>query len=162
MYLKAKWNYLLTKFVMRCWGILLLQSEVFLKLSRYGIIEQLTTYKNLMKIKRWGFSVILIGVHTYTCELLVVSKPEINFKFWNHNEIVWLARDKLWFLAKTFSWNWVLGPNSGLHSLKTLVSIIFAYCISHYFRVQLFSRFWTRCGNSRVVNFAIFLMLSLL
>ena len=36
------------------------------------------------------------------------------------------------------------------------------YCISHYFRVQLFSRFWTRCGNSRVVNFAIFLMLSLL
>ena len=26
----------------------------------------------------------------------------------------------------------------------------------------LFSRFWTRCGNSRVVNFAIFLMLSLL
>ena len=36
------------------------------------------------------------------------------------------------------------------------------YCINHYFRVQLFSRFWTRCGNSRVVNFAIFLMLSLL
>ena len=36
------------------------------------------------------------------------------------------------------------------------------YCISHYFRVQLFSRFWTRCSNSRVVNFAIFLMLSLL
>ena len=36
------------------------------------------------------------------------------------------------------------------------------YCISHYFRVQLFSRSWTRCGNSRVVNFAIFLMLSLL
>ena len=41
-------------------------------------------------------------------------------------------------------------------------SCIFRYCISHYFRVQLFSRFWTRCGNSRVVNFAIFLMLSLL
>ena len=41
-------------------------------------------------------------------------------------------------------------------------SLNLTYCISHYFRVQLFSRFWTRCGNSRVVNFAIFLMLSLL
>ena len=36
------------------------------------------------------------------------------------------------------------------------------YCISHYFRVQLFSRFLDFCGNSRVVNFAIFLILSLL
>ena len=35
------------------------------------------------------------------------------------------------------------------------------YCISHYFRVQLFSQFWTRCGNSRGVNFAILLILSL-
>ena len=39
---------------------------------------------------------------------------------------------------------------------------VFVYCISHYFCVQLLSRFWTRCGKSRVVNFAIFLMLSLL
>ena len=29
---------------------------------------------------------------------------------------------------------------------------IYYNCISHYFHVQLFSRFWTRCGNSRVVN----------
>ena len=39
---------------------------------------------------------------------------------------------------------------------------VMKYCISHYFRVQLFSRFWTRCGNWRGVNFAILLMLSLL
>ena len=33
------------------------------------------------------------------------------------------------------------------------------YCIRHNFRVQIFSRFWTRCGNSRGLNFAILLML---
>ena len=36
------------------------------------------------------------------------------------------------------------------------------YCIRHNFRVQIFSRFWTRCGNSGGLNFAIFLMFSLL
>ena len=36
------------------------------------------------------------------------------------------------------------------------------YCIRHYFRVQLFFAVLARCGNSRVVNFAILLMLSLL
>ena len=47
---------------------------------------------------------------------------------------------------------------------RSIVCMLFLcrYCISHYFRVQLFSRFWTRCGNSRVVNFAIFLKSSLL
>ena len=36
------------------------------------------------------------------------------------------------------------------------------YCIRHSFHVQIFSRFWTRCGNSWGLNFMIFLMFSLL
>ena len=36
------------------------------------------------------------------------------------------------------------------------------YCICHNFRVQIFSRFWTRCGKSQGLNFTIFLMFSLL
>ena len=39
---------------------------------------------------------------------------------------------------------------------------IVIYCISLLFLCTVISRFWTKCGNSRVVNFAIFLMLSLL
>ena len=34
--------------------------------------------------------------------------------------------------------------------------------IRHNFRVQIFLRFWTRCGNSRGLNFMILLMFSLL
>ena len=30
------------------------------------------------------------------------------------------------------------------------------YCIRHIFRVQIFSRFWIRLGNSRGLNFVIF------
>ena len=36
------------------------------------------------------------------------------------------------------------------------------YCTCHNFWVQIFSRFWTRCGNLRGLNFAILLMFSLL
>ena len=38
--------------------------------------------------------------------------------------------------------------------------LVYITCVILY--KPLFSRFWTRCSNSRVVNFAIFLMLSLL
>ena len=36
------------------------------------------------------------------------------------------------------------------------------YCLHHNFRVQIFSRFWTRCRNLRGLNFMILRMFSLL
>ena len=72
---------------------------------------------------------------------------------WNHGH-------KLDFNGKNHKLTTELGMTNEI--LLTILFCELCHCISHYFRVQLFSRFWTKCGNSRVVNFAIFLMLSLL
>ena len=49
----------------------------------------------------------------------------------------------------------ILYVSFGNKSLKLLYSFG-KYFIRHDFRVQIFSRFWTRCGNSRGINFVIF------
>ena len=46
------------------------------------------------------------------------------------------------------------------HRLELSVNIhwipIVSYCIRHIFRAQIFSRFWTKWGESQELNFAIF------
>ena len=48
-----------------------------------------------------------------------------------------------------------IAPDSAVVAAKPVKEVL---SIHHNFHVQIFSRFWTRCGNSRGLNFAILLM----
>ena len=58
--------------------------------------------------------------------------------------------------------NWVWAGFEIMPPGLELKAIELTYCIlCHNFSVQILSRFWTRCGNSRGLKFTILLMFSL-